>query len=223
MVEQFDCEQGTPEWHEIRSGVITGSRFKDARDKTVKGVYTSKARLYAMDLARQRCGGSVVEKFQTVQMKLGREQEHFARRAYERRTGNLCEAVGFLRSEDKLFGLSPDSLVDDDGVLEIKLMASSETLFTALVDGDISEYIDQCNGYLWLLGRQWVDLVLWAPDLAEADMVVIRIERNENDIEALEKDLMTFAAEVRVYESKLRKKIIELSAARAAKQELEPA
>ena len=106
-----------------------------------------------------------------------------------------------------MFGLSPDGLIDDDGVLEIKTMVSSNTLFTAVADGDISEYIDQCNGYLWLLGRQWVDLVLWAPDMGQIglQMVIRRIERNEDEIEKLESDLMVFSLTVRENESKLRK------------------
>ena len=106
-----------------------------------------------------------------------------------------------------MFGLSPDSLINDDGVLEVKTMVSSDTLFTAVADGDISYYADQCNGYLWLLGRKWVDLVLWAPDMESLglQMVIRRIERDENAIEKLEADLMAFAMTVRQYESALRK------------------
>lgn len=81
-------------------------------------------------------------------------------------------------------------------------MVSSDTLFTAMADEDVSAYIDQCLGYLWLLGRQWVDLVLWAPDLEH--MVIRRIERDEDAIEALESDLMTFARLVNSYETTLR-------------------
>ena len=50
-------------------------------------------------------------------------------------------------------------------IIEIKTLVSSDTLFTALVDGDHSAYIDQINGAMWLLGRKWCDLILWAPDL----------------------------------------------------------
>ena len=50
-------EQGSDEWLESRRGVITGSRFKDARDRTAKGALTAKATLYAQDVARERCGG----------------------------------------------------------------------------------------------------------------------------------------------------------------------
>lgn len=200
-------EQGSDEWHAQRKGRITGSRFKDARDRTAKGLPSAKCKLYAMDVARERCGGKVGDKYQNAAMRFGTEQEPLARQAYERATGALVFEVGFITDDDGYFGLSPDGLVDDDGVLEIKTMVSSDTLFTAMVEGDIGEYIDQINGYLWMLDRKWVDLVLWAPDLAELGMAmkIIRIERNEDDIAALEKDLLSFLALVRENESKLRK------------------
>lgn len=195
-------EQGTQAWLDARKGVITGSRFKDCRDK-LKGGAPSKACLtYAYDVARERCGGTAPPKFQNAAMRTGTEQEPVARTMYEVRTGNLVEEVGFFTTEDRLFGLSPDGLIDDDGVLEIKTMVGSETLFTAMADGDLSAYMDQCLGYLWLLGRKWVDLVLWAPDLNH--MVIHRIERKEDEIEKLEADLMAFAKIVADNEKALR-------------------
>lgn len=197
-----DYEQGSEQWLSVRKGCITGSRFKDCRDK-LKGGQPSKACLaYAMDTARERVGGNAPAKFQNAAMRTGTEQEPLARLAYERRTGNLVEEVGFFTTEDGLYGLSPDGLIDDDGVLEIKTMVSSDTLFTAVADGDVSAYMDQCLGYLWLLGRQWVDLVLWVPDLNH--MVIKRITRDENAIEALEADLIAFARLVKSYEDTLR-------------------
>jgi hypothetical protein len=215
-VIHHDVPQGSPEWLELRRGCVTGSRFKDARDykqpsaaekkegKT-RGQPSSKLLCYAYDIARERCGGAAPAKFQTAAMREGSEQEGFARLRYESRTGNLVESVGFFRTEDGLFGLSPDGLIDDDGVLEIKTMVSSETLFTAVAQGDVSEYMDQCLGYLWLLGRQWVDLALWAPDLQH--LTIRRITRDEAAIEQLEADMLEFAAMVRTHEAALRKAI----------------
>lgn len=203
-----DYEQGSPEWHGVRKGCITGSRFKDARDKLAKGG-PSKAQLaYAMDTARERVGGTVPAKFQNAAMRTGQEQEPLARMHYEAITGNLVQEVGFITTDDGLFGLSPDGLIGTDGVLEVKTMVSSDTLFTAVADGDISAYMDQCLGYLWLLGRQWVDLVLWCPDLEVIGlhMTIHRITRDEAAIEALESDLVAFAALVKKYEAALRAK-----------------
>lgn len=209
-MKHYDFEQGTPEWLEARKGAITGSKFKDARDRLKNGNPSSKAILYAKDVARERCGGTAEKVFQNAAMRIGSEQESFARSAYESRTGALVEPVGFFKTDDGMFGLSPDGLIDDDGVLEIKTMVSSDTLFTAVAEGDISAYQDQCDGYLWLLGRKWVDLVLWAPDMADLglDMVIHRITRDEERIEKLEADLMAFSLTVRTYESALRKAAI---------------
>lgn len=221
--------QGSDAWLESRKGLITGSRFKDARDRLAdkaekpakvdkktgeiltpatpaqRGAPSSKMTAYAYDLARERCGGKAPGAFVNAAMKFGTEQEPLARLAYEAMTGYLVEEVGFITDDEGIFGLSPDGLIDDDGVLEIKTMVSSDTLFTAVADGDISAYVDQCTGYLWLMGRQWVDLVLWAPDLEAMglQMTVHRIHRDESAIAALEDDLKAFAAMVQANEMKL--------------------
>lgn len=205
--------QGSPEWLAARRGVVTGSRFKDCRDYkaptaaqkkegATRGDPSSKLLCYAYDVARERMGGEAPSKYQNHAMRFGIEQEGPARLAYERSTRNLVEEVGFFTTDDGLFGLSPDGLIDDDGVLEIKTMVSSDTLFTAVALGDVSEYMDQCLGYLWLLGRQWVDLCLWVPDLQH--LTIRRIARDDDAIEALELDLMAFAKRVQQAEAQLR-------------------
>lgn len=154
-----------------------------------------------MDVAREREGGEPMQAFVNGAMRLGTEQEPYARAAYERKTGNIVEEAGFITTSDRLFGVSVDGLVADDGIIEVKTMVSSDTLFTAFVDGDVSAYTDQCNGAMWLLGRKWVDLILWVHDLGR--MKIIRIERDDNAIEALESDLMDFERTVTRYQQSL--------------------
>jgi predicted phage-related endonuclease len=209
----YDHPQGSEAWLEARRGVITASRFKEARErnKPAKGETVGKpsAKMlgYAFDVARERAGGRAPQKFQSAAMRSGQEQESFARLAYESRTGELVEETGFYATEDRLFGVSVDGLVGDEGVIEIKTMVSSDTLFCAVVNGDTSDYIDQCNGAMWLLGRKWVDLILWAPDLEPIGkhLTIKRIERDDDVIEALEADLLQFAALVADLEAQLRK------------------
>ncbi len=201
-------EQGSDEWLKSRRGVITGSRFRDARDKLKNGQPSKTCLDYARDLARERVGGVAPGKFQNAAMRTGTEQEPYARAQYEARTGAMVDEVGFFITDDGLFGLSPDGLVDDDGVFEAKTMVSSDTLFAAVADSDLSAYRDQCLGYLWLLGRQWVDLVLWAPDLNH--LAIHRITRDEDEIEKLEADLLAFADLVKAYEEKL-KAVLEVA------------
>lgn len=199
--------QGSEEWANSRRGVITGSRFRDCRDKLKGGAPSKKCLSYAMDVARERVGGRAGDTFVNAAMRFGTEQEPFARAAYEAKTGHFVDEAGFITTPDNKFGVSVDGLVDDDGIIEIKTMVSSDTLFRAVVDGDISDYIDQCNGAMWLLGRKWVDLVLWAPDLdcIGRRMTVHRITRDDNVIDALAVDLMDFERTASHYEHLLRK------------------
>lgn len=197
-----NLEQGSEAWLQARRGLITGSRFKDARDKLKSGAPSKACLAYAYDLARERCGGSAPSKFVNAAMRTGTEQEPHARAMYEARTGYMVDEVGFFATEDGRFGLSPDGLIDDDGVLEVKTLVASETLFTVVAEHDYSAYMDQCLGYLWLLGRQWVDLVLWAPDFSH--MVIHRIHRDEDAIEALEADMLVFMRLVDANERTLR-------------------
>lgn len=217
--------QGSEAWLAARRGVNTGSRAKDMRDRyadkpekinkktgeiteAVIGGPSAKQLGYAMDTAREREGGSLLATYANAAMRTGQEQEPHARRAYEASTGYLVEEVGFITTDDRRFGCSVDGLVDDDGMVEIKTMVSSVTLFTAVVDGDISEYIDQCVFALWLLRRQWCDLILWAPDMAAIglDLTVIRITRDEAQIDALEADMLAFERRVTGYQAALRAK-----------------
>jgi predicted phage-related endonuclease len=208
-----DHPQGSEAWLEDRRGVTTASRFKDARErnKPAKGEAVGKpsAKMlgYAFDTARERVGGKAPQKFQNGAMRTGTEQEPLARLAYESRTGELVEETGFYTTDDHLFGVSVDGLVGEDGVIEIKTMVSSDTLFAAVVNGDTSGYLDQCNGAMWLLGRKWVDLILWAPDLEPIGkhLTIKRIERDDDAINELEIDLLQFAALVSDLESQLRK------------------
>jgi len=195
-------QQGSPEWLAERRGLCTASRFRDALDVTAKGLPSAKSRLYAQDLARERCGGTVFGPYVNAQMRYGTEQESLARMAYEVERGVLVSEVGFFKDDDECFGISTDGLVEDDGALEIKTVASSDVLFTVLVDKDYSSFEHQIRGNHWLLARQWVDLVLWTPDLPKK-MHVVRFERDEAAIEAMEAKLVLFSREVALLAARL--------------------
>ena len=195
-------QQGSPEWLAERRGLVTASRFRDALDVTAKGLPSAKSRLYAQDLARERCGGTVFGPYVNAQMRYGTDQESPARMAYEVERGVLVSEVGFFKDDDECFGISTDGLVEDDGALEIKTVASSDVLFTVLVDKDYSSFEHQIRGNHWLLARKWVDLVLWTPDLPKK-MHVVRFERDEAAIEAMEAKLVLFSREVALLAARL--------------------
>lgn len=199
--------QGSEGWHAARRGALTASMFKVCRDRKQDGVFTEKALNYARDTARMRFGGNAPDVYVNSAMRFGTEQEPLCRQAYELQTGLMVTEVGFAHTFDRKFGCSVDGLVHPDGMVEIKTLVSSATLFDVLVDGDISEYIDQINGCMWLLGLKWCDLCLWAPDLPTGQLTIVRIERNEDEIEALEADLWAFDQLVCTYEAALRNRI----------------
>ena len=198
-----NLEQGSTEWKLARAGKVTASRAKDARDRLKSGAPSGKQIAYACQVALERITHQPADTtFENWQMREGHVQEPIARSAYERRTGNLVDEVGALSTDDDLFMYSPDGLIDDDGLLEVKTLFSPERIMAIVGNGDTSDFEDQCMFGLWLTGRQWIDLVVWAPSLDH--MVIKRINRDEDAIEALETDLMAFARLVTQYENTLR-------------------
>ena len=221
--------QGCVEWMEARRGCITGSMAAVAREKLKSGEPTKAAITYARDTARARAGAGDGEAvYVNAAMRFGTEQEPFARRAYELRTGYMVEAAGFVCTPDRKFGVSVDGLVYDEpgqrGGVEIKTIVSSNVLFDALLEGDISEYMDQCDLNTWAWCLDWIDLCLWAPDLAtpEARLTVIRIVRNQDRIDALLLDLAAVDKVVEHYATQLRAFEAAAGAAPAAPSWVEP-
>lgn len=205
MTIEHLAPQGSEEWLNARRGVITASRAKDARSFKKNGESSSERLNYAMDVARERVGGRAASVYQNAAMRTGTEEEPFAAIAYMALTGLVLSEVGFITTEDGKYGLSLDRrVVDTNAAIEIKTMVSSATLFKAVVDGDISEYRDQCVFALWMLALDWIDLCLWAPDLPNS-LHVIHIARDENEIQKLEDDLRDFEKLVSTYEAKLRR------------------
>ena len=195
MKVTFDrSPQGSEGWLDARRGRITGSRFRDALDRTAKGELSAKAKLYALDTARERFGGTAAPVFVNAAMRTGTEQEPIARAEYEAQTGSIVIEAGFAHTDDGRFGCSIDGLVGDDGIIEIKTIVNSDTLFTAFVDGNHGAYMDQIVGCMWLLDRKWCDLILWAPDLPIGRMQVTRVARDEKAIAALSSALLEFDA-----------------------------
>ena len=176
---RHDHPQGSPEWLAARAGVITASRYKDACDRLKGGAMSKAAAAYAAEVAVERIAGMPLGlDFQSWQMRAGQDQEPAAREAYELHSGELVEPAGLLTTDDGRFGYSPDGLVGVAGLVEVKTLLSASQIVKCIADGDISDYRHQCLGGLWLTGRQWIDLVLWAPALAPINrqLTVIRIE-----------------------------------------------
>lgn len=205
--------QGSPDWHAARAGCITASNFKLTRQRLKtgpnKGEFTEAAKDYAFRVAIERISGSALDEgFETWQMKRGHELEPEARRAHEAMTGVLVEEVGFVTTEDRLFGASADGFIDDDGGAEYKCFVAPDKLRSILLSGDTSDVIDQCDGGMWITGRKYWDFCLYCPALDPIGraLTVHRIQRDDDRIDAMVNDLMQFAALVADFERVLRQK-----------------
>jgi putative phage-type endonuclease len=188
--------QGTPEWHQLRMGLVTASRIKDVIAKTKSGYSTSRKN-YRDELVKQRFG-IPSESFSSTAMQHGTETEPVARSLYEIKHDLIVQEVPFIKHPTiEMAGMSPDGLVGDDGLIEIKCPNSS-THFDYLLDGIVPEtYKPQMAWQMACSGRQWVDFISYDNRVPE-DMQYfeIRYERDNDYIAMLELEVIEFLKEV---------------------------
>lgn len=190
-----ECEQGSDEWIAARTGVVTASRYRDAVDTLKSGAPSAKSHTYAAQVAVEIVSGKPVDEgFVTWQMRRGVELEPLARMEYEAHTGHVVLESGVVLTDDRSFGYSTDGLIGSDGLIEIKSVVSAEKLIAMWRDADLSEYIHQIQGGLWITGRKWCDFVMYAPQLERVgkDLFIKRVERDEEFIGELEEGLVEF-------------------------------
>lgn len=205
----INCEQGSEEWHKARCGVITASKFRDAVEKTAKGKPTAKSELYAAQVAIERISGAPSDEvFNSWQMQRGTKLEPMARMEYEAATGNLATESGVVLTDDRLFGYSTDGELGDDGIIEIKCLASAIGVLQMWRDHDLTDYMHQIQGGLWITGRKYCDFVMYAPQLENVgkQLFVQRVERDEKFIDEMVEELLAFAKVVDTNEAILRMK-----------------
>lgn len=190
-------EQGTPEWLQLRCGKVTASRVADIVRKTKSGVSASRAR-YLGELVAERLTGVPTEGFKSAEMLRGNEVEESARQFYAFMSDCKLEAVAFVEHPSiPMAGASPDQLVDDDGLLEIKCPAT-HTHIETLLTGEINpDYVKQMLWQMACTGRRWCDFVSYDPRMPE-DMRMFqrRVHWDDVAIGQLEREVELFLAEV---------------------------
>lgn len=193
-VEIVQCEQNTPEWLEARLGIPTASNFKTikAEGKDGGGSATSATRrTYMLKLAGEILTGQPAENYTNADMERGHEMEGEAREMYALTRDAEPQIVGFIRNGN--VGCSPDSLLGDDGGLEIKT-AAPHIQIDRLLKGKLPpEHVAQVQGTLWVTERQWWDFVSYWPGLP---MLVVRVERDEGYIRQLASAVEAFSTEL---------------------------
>lgn len=160
-IEVITCEQNNREWHLARMGIPTASSF-DAILTPGKTKAEQKTRhTYMLKLAAEVLTGEPTMMVTTRDMERGHLLEPEARDLYALQTGTTPERVGFIR-RGRVAGCSPDSLIGDDGGLEIKTKLPHLVLDLILKDEFPEEHKAQVQGALWLTGREWWDLYVAA-------------------------------------------------------------
>lgn len=202
-----DIIQGSPEWHQARLGCVTASRIADVCARTKTGFGASRAN-YMAELIVERLTGEQAERFTNAAMQHGTETEPEARTAYEFRHNVDVVQVGFVKHPTVGdTGASPDGLVGDDGLMEIKC-PNTATHIETLLTGDIAQkYVMQMHWQMICTGRTWCDFVSYDPRLPEAmRMFVQRVELDPVLADAITKDVVQFMSELRAKEDELTRK-----------------
>lgn len=199
-VEVIDCPQNSDEWLRCRMGIPTSSEFKkllgikkDAKEKVTR-------RDYMYRLAGELITGEPYEQYTNAHMERGHEMEPEARGYYAFTNNVQLTRVGFIRNGSK--GCSPDSLVGNDGMLEIKTALPHILIGAMFDDGFPPEHKAQTQGALLVAEREWIDICIYWPRMPT---VVRRAYRDEPYIKQLSDAVDQFNSELADLVERIRK------------------
>jgi hypothetical protein len=204
-----ECEQGTDAWLAARAGVVTASNFRIARQRarTNTKQLTDTAAAYAFHLAGERATGFMSEDrtYETWAMKRGTRLEPLARARHMADIGLRVRPVGMVLTDDRAFGASADGWIGADGGAEYKCLISATSVREVYLNDDISFYMDQVQGNLWLSGRKWWDFCVYCPQYESigGEWYRQRVERDDNYIEQMAYELNDFNNVVNEYTARL--------------------
>lgn len=207
MIDQpfINVEQGTPEWKAARLGHVTASGMANVMAKGKDKSEAVTRYKYKVQIVAERMTGVVAESYSNAAMERGVEQEGFAVMAYESMRDVLVDKTGFwLHPSIKWLGVSPDRLVGDDGLIEVKC-PNTTTHLGYLFDNRVPpDYYKQIQCQLWVTGRSWCDFVSFDPRLPRRNqLLVVRTKRDEKLIGEMQVEVEKFLGEVESLINKL--------------------
>ena len=198
-----ECQQGSPEWFAVRLGMVTASNFATAISKG-KGSAASVGRkklMVKLAVERERGTPLLEESYSNKAMEQGSETEQEAREYYEDLHGPVLQ-VGFIERDEDV-GCSPDGLVGDDGMLEIKCPFSTTHAQYILAGKMPTDYIAQVQGQLWVAERKWCDFFSFDPRSRRKKVFRVRVYRDENYIKDLHIKIIMFVNDMKEMYEKL--------------------
>jgi putative phage-type endonuclease len=195
--DALDVVQGTDEWKIAKLGHISASNIDAVMAKGRAGESETR-RKYKLKLIAERLSGEIQESYSNQAMLHGVETEPLARTTYEIKTQNFVDLTGFWKHPTiQWLGVSPDGLVGDDGLVEIKCPNTS-THISYIENGCPSEYYKQIQCQLWVTGRKWCDFISFDDRIkvAHRKIYIHRVERDEPLISEMEAEVVKFLNEV---------------------------
>lgn len=197
-------EQGSEEWFAQRLGKITASRVKDVMAKTKSGPSASRKN-YMMELLCQKLTGQREEGYTNAAMQRGTDLEPVARSLYEIQYDVVVTEVGFtLHPEYDCTGASPDGLVDDDGLVEIKCPNTAQHIACIQSGNPDRKYWWQMQHQMACTGRQWCDFVSFDDRLPDSlQLFVARVDRDDQAISEMMDEILEFAGELEALEQSM--------------------
>jgi putative phage-type endonuclease len=190
-------EQRTPEWFSERAGKVTASCLHKVMARTKTGYGADRAN-YAAQLVTERLTGLPADSFSNAAMQWGTDTEPQARAAYAMEVGIVPVEIGFMRHPTIAdSGASPDGLVGDKGMVEIKCPNSATHIATLTGGGIDRKYLYQMQWQMACAERDWCDFASFDPRLPdEMQLHITRVERDNELIAELETEVVKFLGEV---------------------------
>lgn len=190
-------QQRTAEWFQARLGKLTASRaeaaFSTYKTAAKKGQPTEVARKLILEIAFERTTGNRIESPMNFAMQWGVDHEQEARQAYIEKTGNLVTEVGFIdHPEINWMGASPDGLVGEDGLVEIKCPSEITHIERLLADEVPEQYKNQMLIQLLCTGRKWCDFVDYDPRNTMNPLFIKRFEPTAAELAEAEDKAIIF-------------------------------
>lgn len=199
-------EQRSEEWFKARAGKVTASRVSDAVAKLKNGTYGAGRATYMGQLIAEALSGISQDGFSNAAMQWGTETEPMARAAYEFAKDVEIVEVGFIEHPSIEFsGASPDGIIGDCGLIEIKCPNTATHIDTLLGATIKQRYIDQMQWQMACSGAEWCDFVSFDPRMPqELNLHIERVGRDEDRIKHLEDEVTIFIKEMEEKISRLK-------------------
>lgn len=191
------CEQGTYAWHTLRSGRFTATDASEIHT-CKKGLETC-----ALEKATFRITQVPPDFFLTPAMQRGKILEPRARDAYRLATGQEVQEVGFCVYDDYV-GCSPDGLVGDNGLIEIKCKTDTNHLFAVINNWIDPKHYAQMQFQMLVTGREWCDYVLFNDNFEEHPLYIQTVKADDEYQAALWRGIKHGVELIQFYESKFK-------------------